>query len=68
MDGFQKRIDTGERRKVKMAIVRSGQTDNGIEFAQCSCGAPFKQRRKKAREDSIQRHLDRKHGGQGLWL
>ena len=41
---------------------------NGRQFAQCSCGAPFTQPREKVREDAIDRHLLRKHGGRGIRL
>lgn len=68
LDGFQKRIDAGERKNVKIAVIRQGETDKGFAYAECSCGQPFTHQRKKARENSIQRHLDKKHGGRGLWL
>lgn len=68
MSGFQKPIDSGERREVRVAVIRSGETDQGVRFAECSCGAPFTQRRDKVRESAIQAHLDKKHGGRGMWL
>lgn len=35
----------------------------------CSCGGWAKTHpRQKVREDAADRHLDRKHGGRGLWL
>lgn len=68
LSGFQKPLDDGKRRQVRIAVVTQGQTDQGAKFAECSCGAPFVQKRDKVRENAIQAHLDRKHGGHGLWL
>lgn len=63
LEGFQKPIDSGKRTPVSMAIVTQGDG-----YAKCSCGQPFVQHRQKVREDAIQRHLNKKHGGQGLWM
>lgn len=68
LDGFQKPLDSGQRRKVRVAVIRTGETDGGTKFAECSCGKPFVQKRDKVRETAIQAHLDKKHGGRGLWL
>lgn len=59
----QGKIDDGKRVEVGIAVINQGDG-----CAQCSCGQPFIQPRRKVREDAIQRHLDEKHGGQGLWL
>lgn len=61
--GFQKPLDSGKRVEVVMAILH----DQG-SHATCNCGALFTQRRKKPREEAMQKHLDKKHEGQGLWL
>lgn len=57
------KIDSGERVPVGMPVI----TQHGTH-ALCSCGQPFVQPRRKVREEAIQRHLNAKHGGQGLWL
>lgn len=59
----QRKIDTGRRREVRIAVVT--RTEYG---AQCSCGKAFTQPRKKVREKEIDRHVDRAHGGQGIRL
>lgn len=61
--GFQKPLDDGKRKQVRVAVISQGDT-----AAQCSCGAAFTQQRAKVREAAIQAHLDKKHGGTGLWL
>jgi hypothetical protein len=66
--GFQKPIDTGKRKRVRIAVISYGQTEDGRGYAQCSCGAPFTQPREKVREDAIDRHINRRHGGQGIRL
>lgn len=63
LEGFQKPLDDGKRKQVRIAVIRTG--DGG---ALCSCGAPFTQRRKKPRDEAIQKHVNKKHGGQALWL
>ena len=68
MSGFQKPLDNGQRKSVRIATIRSGETDQGHKYAECSCGKPFIQKRDKARDAAIQAHLNKKHGGQGLWL
>lgn len=62
--GFRKPIDTGQRKGVR--IARISYTEDG--YAKCSCGQPFKQPREKPREDAIDKHLNRKHGGRGFRL
>lgn len=64
MAGFQKPLDDGKRKKVGLAIINYG--DKG--YAICSCGQAFTQRREKVREDAIDRHLAKKHGGRGMRL
>lgn len=68
MDGFQKPLDSGERKAVGMPIVRYGSTDQGREFAYCSCGKPFTQAREKVREDAIDKHFKKRHGNRGIRL
>jgi len=65
--GFQKPLDSGQRKKVGLAVISYG-TAGALGFAQCSCGKPFTQRREKVREDAIDRHLAEKHGGRGIRL
>jgi len=67
-EGFQKPIDDGKRKDVRLAIIRTGQTDGGVEFSSCSCGQPFSQRRDKVREKAIDAHIKKKHGGRAVWL
>lgn len=51
-------------REVKIAMIR---TDGTTTY--CSCNGWYKLHgRRKVREKAAQRHLDRKHGGAGLWL
>lgn len=67
LTGFQKPIDDGKRKNVRLARITYGESD-GLVFAQCSCGKPFVQRRDKVREDAIDRHLAKKHNGRGIRL
>lgn len=68
LDGFRKPLDTGQRKKVRLARISQGQTDGGIKFAQCSCGAPFTQRRDKVRDAAIDKHVKTKHNGMAVWI
>ncbi len=52
-----------ECKPVRMAIVR--REDGGITI---SCGWAKVHPRVKVLEDAAERHLNKKHGGQGLWL
>ncbi len=56
---------TGEpKSKPKLPVL----TTTG-EFMACSCGGwATSHKRTKVREDRAQRHLDRKHGGRGIWM
>lgn len=65
--GFQKPIDSGKRKQVGLAVITYGKAGDRT-FAQCSCGAPFTQPRENPRENAIDRHLKRKHGGRGIRL
>lgn len=67
MDGFQKPLRGGERKNVKIAIISSGETENGYAYAECSCGEPFIHRREKVRDAQIERHVSKKHGGRVIW-
>lgn len=52
-------------RDVRMAVITTTETGASV----CSCGGfTYWHTRAKVRETAIQRHLDRKHGSQGLWL
>ena len=53
----------GECKPVGMAIVRF--EEGGVTI---SCGWLKIHSRRKVLEDAAQRHLDKKHGGRGLWL
>lgn len=68
LGGFQKPLDRGTRRKVKIAVIRTTETEDGTRIVTCSCGRPFLHRRDKAREKAIAAHVDRRHGGQAMWL
>lgn len=68
LTGFRKPIDSGGRKPVGLAVIKSGETETGIKFAECSCGAPFVQQRDKVRNAAIDRHLTKKHGGRGIWM
>lgn len=63
MDGFRKRVYRGECEPVRMVIIKQG---GGL--VEASCGWTFLHRRGKVREAAAQRHLDKRHGGQGMWL
>lgn len=40
----------------------------GVGLATCSCGWEKWHARRKVLEDGAQRHLEKRHGGQGLWF
>lgn len=63
MGGFQKPLDDGKRKPVRVAVITTGDG-----HAQCSCGAVFTQSRDKVREDAIDKHLNKKHNGGGIRL
>lgn len=65
MEGFRKPEDTGQRRSVRVAVIKSNE-DRTEQT--CSCGAPFRHTRVKAREKAILKHIDKRHGGHALWL
>lgn len=65
LDGFQKPIDSGKRVEVGIAVISYGEAE-GRKFASCSCGQPFTQPREKVREDAIDRHVSKRHGGMGI--
>lgn len=67
-NGFRKPIDSGKRKPVGLAIIKYGQTEQGVEFAECSCGKPFTHRRERVRENQIDRHINAKHHGKGIRL
>lgn len=49
---------------VRIAVV----TTYGDTRIEISCGWSKSHPRAKVREDAAQRHLDKKHGGSGMWL
>lgn len=56
--------DPSKAREVRIAILT--ESDKHIE---CSCRGFVKVHpRSKVRGDSAQRHIDKKHGGQALWM
>lgn len=63
MDGFQKRASQPGRKKVGLAVIRT----EGL-WILCSCGWAYSAQREKVRGDAAERHLAKKHNGQGVWL
>lgn len=61
--GFQKPLDSGERKEVGLAVIK--YVGDG---AYCSCLKAFKPSRKKVLENRIDHHLNEKHGGRGIRL
>jgi len=61
--GFQKPLSPEACSPVKVPVLRT----NG-ETITVNCGWAKQHPRKKVREDAAQRHLDKKHGGRGMWL
>lgn len=62
MAGFQKPL-RADPVQVGLAVVTYQDT-----AAVCSCGWVVRAHREKVREDSIDRHFNRKHNGRGLRL
>jgi len=60
--GFQKPLHGGTREVGLAVISYEGSA------AQCSCGAVVAHKREKVRENWIDRHLEKKHGGRGIRL
>lgn len=64
-DHLTKLNDPSKAKPVGLAIIREPLAGS----IQCSCGGfTFIHQRKKVREDRAQAHLDKKHGGAGIWL
>jgi hypothetical protein len=63
MKGFQK-PKTSHYKKVGLARI-SYHSDGHVE---CSCGWTNGHSRSKVREDAIDRHLVKQHGGRGIRL
>lgn len=61
--GFQKRTKPNEFKDVRLAVVKQDR-----ETVYCSCDWEFKHPREKVREDAIDRHLNKRHGGRGIRL
>lgn len=58
-----RKVGQAKRQPVKMAIIRSEGA-----LITCSCGWAGSHVRDKVREDKAQRHLDKRHQGEGMWL
>lgn len=50
----------------EVGLARISQDERGA--VACSCGWLKIHARQKVREDAAERHLNRKHGGMGIWL
>lgn len=62
--GFQKPLDSGKRKPVGMAILKT--SDTGV--VECTCGWRYIHHREKVRDDAIDKHISRKHGEMGIRL
>lgn len=58
-----RKVGAGKRREVAMAIIKREGA-----LASCSCGWAGVHPRPKARDNKAQRHLDKRHNGEGLWF
>lgn len=58
-----RKVGQGKQQPVKVAIIRF---DDGL--ITCSCGWAAVHQRNKVREEKAQRHLDKRHKGEGMWL
>lgn len=64
-DHRKKISDPARGKEVGLAFISEPEPG----FIQCSCGGfTAFHVRSKVREDKAQRHLDKRHGGQGAWL
>lgn len=63
MKGFQKPLDDGTRKDVRIATISKGE---GYHI--CSCGSIFTHAKPKTQEKMASKHVDKKHHGQALWL
>lgn len=63
LEGFQKPVTRGNSKPVRLAVV--SQTGG---LATCNCGWAYVHNRDKIRENAIDRHLLKRHGGQGIRL
>lgn len=61
MEGFQKPLRPKKTKEVRMARI-SYHEDGAV----CSCGWVVRHLREKVVEDSIDRHLAKKHKGRGF--
>lgn len=59
----QPKTKAGPSKSVGLAIIHTG---TGHTY--CSCGWQFFHPREKILGDRSQSHINRKHGGQGVWL
>lgn len=62
--GFQKRVKPQQYKSVGLARI-SYHEDGHVE---CSCSWSNSHSRDKVREDAIDRHLAKRHGGRGIRL
>ena len=64
-DHRQKLVDPTKVKDVGLPIIREPEPGSIV----CSCGGlVFIHARKKVRDDRAQTHIDKKHGGRGIWL
>lgn len=64
-DHLPKLNDPTKAKPVGLPIIREPQAG----CLQCSCGGfTIIHERQKVREDRAQKHIDKKHGGRGIWL
>ena len=60
--GFQKQRKPEQWATPFMAMIRY----HGVDGVSCSCGWTARSGRPKVREDKIDRHLMKRHNGQGM--
>jgi hypothetical protein len=64
-DHLTKLRDPAKAKPVGIAVIKSEAAGS----LSCSCGGwSIIHPRAKVREDRAQKHIDRKHGGRGVWL
>ncbi len=63
-EGFRKPFRPGKVREVRVAVI--SRTDSGAVV--CSCGWRHSMARLKVLDDAVDRHVEKRHGGQGLRL
>jgi hypothetical protein len=67
--GKRAALDHIQREKPAPKSVRIAVITTGLAGAiTCNCGWVKRHPRKTVREDAAQRHLDKKHFGQAMWI